>query len=410
MYRAGWRLGERRSPASGSIRNPTDALTTNPSLEVLVIDGNLEPCNMLIQTAGSHGTRLAERITHLPAFFGEALRGDAARLARTLRERSTTTQPTVQPPESLEPPAQTPIPESNDRRPRGRVTAQESDQILLRGRFGSIATDGTSIFALQKNQRDKWELCRIDSDTCLSQKVCEGFYDPRGLAITNDTILLLDATVWGRMMGVGGIWQINKHTGRRTLLIGQPSLTFGALRELVRSRRGQKTDLRISYLAWPTAITAYNDQVLITESRRIIRLDPVSAQFTPVTRSCFLNLNGIAHWNDGQYVVIEHVLGAHRLDGAQVGTLWMIDIASDAPPRCIGGNFTNAKGVRVHGGHAYVGDLHDEGWHLDRVDLHTGERQTLPGVYSGKPSFAIFGDRLLLATSDALLLLDLLNP
>jgi hypothetical protein len=116
------------------------------------------------------------------------------------------------------------------------------------------------------------------------------------------------------------------------------------------------------------------------------------------------------HWNDGQYVVIEHVLGAHRLDGAQVGTLWMIDIASDAPPRCIGGNFTNAKGVRVHGGHAYVGDLHDEGWHLDRVDLHTGERQTLPGVYSGKPSFAIFGDRLLLATSDALLLLDLLNP
>ncbi len=232
--------------------------------------------------------------------------------------------------------------------------------------------------------------------------VCIGFHDPRGLAITQDSTYIVDAMIHGRYMGAGGIWHVNLSTSKTTMLVGRPRP--GGVMTLLRRRNVDTAPLGI--LRWPTSITVNNDHLLVTESRRLVKVHPTTGQITLITGASFLNLNGIAILGDFEVLAFEHVLSAARTPGSGVGTLWKIDLHGRTEPHVITGGLTNARGVATNSRHtaAYIGEVQPGGyWQIVRVDLTSGEREHLEGGYTGKPAFTITqDDNLLIGTPEGL--------
>ncbi len=236
--------------------------------------------------------------------------------------------------------------------------------------------------------------------------IANGFHDPRGIAITRDGAYVVDATILGRYMGAGGIWHINLTTGEKTMVVGRPRA--GKLLPFIRHREHDAATLGM--LRWPTSITAYEDDLLVTESRRVTKIDTTTRTITPITERYFLNLNGITHWCDNEVLVFEHVLTTARAPGPGVGTLWSIDLDDQHPPHCITGGFTNARGLAIDRDRstAYVGEIGADGtWHVVRVNLTNGQRETMIGTYGGKPGFTMTENHdLLLCTPQGIIKRD----
>jgi hypothetical protein len=274
---------------------------------------------------------------------------------------------------------------------------------------GSIAQAEDTLLFLARDS-ETWVLYELPwplPGNAMPRPVCNGFYDPRGIAIAKGGAYVVDAKILGRYTGAGGVWHVNLKNGDKTVLVGRPRP--GGLWSVLRSR--DRDVLPLGVLRWPTSITTHNETLLVTESRRLITLNTINGDIRPVGGKSFLNLNGVAHWHDAECLVFEHVLTTTRAPGPGVGTLWSIDLDDRRPPRCITGGFTNARGLQLNHNrtHAYIGEVQENGpWHVVRVDLSNGHREPLPGTYDGKPGFTITqDDELLVCTPDGILKRDL---
>lgn len=364
-----------------------ESLDRYAHLRVVICD--LKPERPFANLRAHVSDRAAARIATVAASCGGGL---ARELPRALDSLETTSLP--QPPSAMERQAPSMAGSTANRE-------LHKDQLVAPGHFGAATCAGHDIVALRRIEQRDWELLRLNPANGHVDRLCSGFHDPRGIAVQGRRAFVVDANILGRLMGIGGIWQIDLDSGEKRVYIGSIRPHFGAMKALLSSKRERGHDLlTFGFFYWPTAIAASGKDLIVTESRRLVAID-ASAKLDPVTPPTFLNLNGVAHWRAQEFLLTEHVLGAARVDDAAVGMVWAVDLKAGSSPRPIAGGFSNIRALALDSERddAYFVEVHQAGGRIIKLYLRSGRHEQLPRTYPGKPNLAYIGERKLLVSS-----------
>lgn len=322
-------------------RTVTQALHSNANLNLLICDPDAERIRERMCERPEWAS-LGLRVHALNSGFGTALKGPLPQAASELL------------------------------RPVAPGSTNPLANVCL-GDYSSIAATGQHLVLARKDRLLGGSVLKFNLARGTLETVCGGLGEPRGLTLLeDDRAIVVDTRFQGKWLGLGVVWDINLATGRKKLLVGRPAwlwyLPF-ALRALALALRGKRLEgLASGFLSWPTSVTAVpsSHYALISESRRIVRLDLDGRTFTSVTEPRFLNSAAVTHFTNDRFLLLEHVF-------SREGVLW--EVRLNGQVRAVAAGLRDANGlVSLPSKNLCVIGRSSDGinWHLCKVNIDDG--------------------------------------